>query len=120
MAKKQFIFGGLNWMTPEQIQNLREKLLEAKQMSNDSFEFEIVLQSDVTLNITYNSDNTMVLENRLSDDAVSFIIKYGIKKYEYINIDGEVAVDEDMLLILTINDEMQVKMQHMLYCSEFC
>ena len=117
MAKNQFIFRGLNWMTLEQIQNLREKLLEAKRMSNDSFEFEIVLRSDVILTVTYDCDNTLILENKLSDDAVSFIIKY---KDQFINSDGKVEIDEDKLLILTINDEMQVEMQHMLYSSEFC
>ena len=101
MEKKQFTFTGLNWMTPEQIQKVREQFSKLKDYG---IEFEIVLRHDTRL-FLYNYDD--ILESPNDDEAVTFVKKFKNETEE--SSDGKVyKLDEDCLLIFTIDDDMNI------------
>lgn len=96
MEKEQFVFSGLNWvLKTEKIREIRTKLLALEQYG---IEFEIVIHIDTRLII---SGYTGVMSSEYSDSHVTFLAKNRIK-------DEEDGLDEDELLILTIDDDMNI------------
>ena len=106
METKQFTFTGLNWMTPEQIENLNKSLAKLEEYG---IKYDFRKGTKGTRLIIY--DFTDILENRYCDDNITFLRKF----QEYCG--GE--TDEDSLLIFTINDDdMKIKAKVLNYCGD--
>ena len=103
MEKEQFYFTGLNWMTSEEIENLNKSLVVLEKYGIEH-EFE---QDKNRLTISGYTD---ILENRNSDDNITFLHKF----QGYYG--GE--TNEDSLLIFTINDDMEIKAKVLNYWGD--
>ena len=111
MERKQFKFTGLTWMKPEEILKVRKQLLKLEDYGID---FEFVLDKGVRLFI-YDYDE--VLQSFADEGAVTFTKKFKNKTEE--SSDGCVCkLEEDCLLIFTINDDMNIAAKLITYWGD--
>lgn len=111
MERKQFKFTGLTWMKPEEILKVRKQLLKLEDYGID---FEFVLDKGVRLFI-YDYDE--VLQSSDDDGAVTFTKKFKNETEE--SSDGNVyKLEEDCLLIFTVNDDMNVAAKLITYWGD--
>ena len=104
MEKEQFVFTGLNWMTPEKIENLNRSLTK---LNKYGIEHDFRKGTKGTRLII--SGYTDILENRYCDDNITFLCKFQ-------GYCGD-ETDEDTLLIFTIDDDMNIKAKVLNYCG---
>lgn len=105
METKQFTFTGLSWMTSEQIENLNKSLTE---LNKYGITHDFRKGTKGTRLIIKGF--TDILNNRYCDDSVTFLCKF----QGYYGSD----TDEDSLLILTINDDMEIKAKVLNYWGD--
>lgn len=103
MKTKQFYFTGLAWMNFEDIERMNKSLIALEKYGiNHKFE-----QDKCRLTISGFTD---FLENRYSDDNITFLHKF----QGYYGSE----TNEDSLLIFTINDDMEIKAKVLNYWGE--
>jgi hypothetical protein len=99
MERKQFTFTGLNWMKPEQVQEVRKQLLK---LEDYGIKFKFELHNDTQL-IIYDYDEVLLSPN--DESAETFVKKFKNETEE--SSDGnDYKLCEDCLLIFTISDDM--------------
>lgn len=101
MEKNQFTFTRCRWMSLEKIQKIREQLLN---LSYYGIEFEIILQKNTQIVISNYDD---VLQSPNDDSTVTFIKKFKTE-YEQSSDGNTYLLDEDCLLIMSIDDDMEI------------
>jgi hypothetical protein len=99
--KNSFTFTGLCWMKHEEIQRLCKSFAL---LSEYGIKYDFRVGSEGTRFVINGYDD--ILENRYSDDTVTFL-----KKVEN-NTD---ELSEDVLVMFSVNDDMQVTIQYLHY-----
>lgn len=96
-----FTFTGLGWMKHEEIQHLCESFAL---LSDYGIEYDFRMGSEGTRFVVKGYDD--VIENRNDDSTVTFLTKVENNTDE---------LSEDVLVMFSVNDDMQVTIQYLHY-----
>ena len=111
MEKNQFTFMGCRWMSPEKIQGIRKQLLGLEKYG---VEFKIILQKDTQIVISNYDD---ILQSPNDDSMITFIKKFSTS-YESSSDGNNYLLDEDCLLIFSIDDDIEISAKLMTFYGE--